>query len=115
MTHSVGDRGSHTPGPWRFDEIDPQDPTWEACEVWTASDGHDRPIATMVCGVANARLIAAAPTVTAEGAFLLNRLADFERTMEAESGDAAVRDWHGHVAPAIARFRAAIQSATGEG
>lgn len=61
---------------------------------------------------ADARLIAAAPDLLEDGRFLAERLAEFERTVEAESGDAAVRDWHGHVAPALARFRAAITRAT---
>jgi hypothetical protein len=60
------------------------------------------------------RLVASAPDMADTGAFLLARLAEFEQTVESESGAAVVRDWHGHVAPAVARFRAAIAKATGE-
>ena len=61
-------------------------------------------------------MLAASPSVggwedvAGTGAFLLDRLADFERTVESESGDAAVNDWHGHVVPAIARFRSALSA-----
>ena len=48
--------------------------------------------------------------VAGTGAFLLDRLADFERTVESESGDASVNDWHGHVVPAISRFRSALSA-----
>lgn len=50
----------HTPGPWEWNELDPNDPEWGACEIWQACDA-DVPVATMVIGTANARLIAAAP------------------------------------------------------
>lgn len=57
----------HTPGPWIAYEIDPDDPEWGACEIWPAEndredeEGAVKPVATMVMGVENARLIAAAP------------------------------------------------------
>ncbi|QNH21212.1 hypothetical protein HEP73_02124 [Xanthomonas sp. GW] len=56
-----------TQGPWQAYELDPDDPAWEACEIWPSEndreqeDGQSEPVATMVCGVANAQLIAAAP------------------------------------------------------
>ncbi|HEL4115128.1 TPA: hypothetical protein UM349_000329 [Stenotrophomonas maltophilia] len=57
----------HTPGPWIAYEIAPDDPDWGACEIWPAEndredeEGTVKPVATMVMGVENARLIAAAP------------------------------------------------------
>lgn len=48
-----------TPGPWSFEEIDPSDKDWGACEIW--SDPSDEPVSTMVLSVDNARLIASAP------------------------------------------------------
>ncbi|MBN5087663.1 hypothetical protein JY460_06040 [Stenotrophomonas maltophilia] len=59
--------GKHTPGPWVAYEIAPDDPDWGACEIWPAEndredeEGTVKPVATMVMGVENARLIAAAP------------------------------------------------------
>lgn len=60
---------------------------------------------------ANARLIAAAPEMAGDGQFLLDRLDDFEREIEDE---ALIREWSGHVAPALSRFRAAITKALTE-
>ncbi|MDG9939663.1 hypothetical protein N7670_09865 [Stenotrophomonas maltophilia] len=57
----------HTPGPWIAYEIAPYDPEWGACEIWPGDndredeEGTVKPVATMVMGVENARLIAAAP------------------------------------------------------
>lgn len=48
-----------TPGPWSFQEIDPSDKDWGACEIW--ADPSDEPVSTMVLSVDNARLIASAP------------------------------------------------------
>jgi hypothetical protein len=59
---------------------------------------------------ANARLIVAAPCMASTGVFLLARLDDFENRI---STDEDGREFHGHVAPAIANFRAAIAKATG--
>lgn len=64
MTDISQKQGGWTPGTWRFNEIDPEDKDWGACEVWPVS-GDDQPVATMVCGVSNARLIAAAPDLAA--------------------------------------------------
>lgn len=55
-------------------------------------------------------LYAAPPTDEAArlrelGTFLLERLADHETNM---TSDEDGREWHGHVAPAIARFRQAL-------
>lgn len=46
-------------------------------------------------------------TVRDCGDFLLDRLDDFQLAMT--SGDDA-REWHGHVTPAIARFRMALEN-----
>jgi hypothetical protein len=45
--------------------------------------------------------------VIATGLFLLQRLTDHEVRMES---DADAREWFGHVTPAIARFRAALNA-----
>lgn len=48
--------------------------------------------------------------------FLIDRLDEYEREIETESCDGAVRYWMGHVAPALARLRSALLSSnTGEG
>jgi hypothetical protein len=47
----------------------------------------------------------------AEGSFLLDRLDDFEREI---MDDELAREWHGHVTPAIARFRAALPTSKHE-
>lgn len=47
-----------TPGPWSHEEIDPTDPEWGACEVFT--EGTDTFVATHVCRVNDAAYIAAA-------------------------------------------------------
>ena len=44
-----------------------------------------------------------------DGAFLLDRLDDFEREI---LDDNLAREWSGHVMPAIARFRAHVAKAT---
>lgn len=43
-----------------------------------------------------------------EAQFLLARLDDFERAGMADGIEEAINDWHGHVAPAVARFRAVL-------
>lgn len=111
---------SHTAGPWKLFFVKSGPKEGQLLGIGTEAgegvgdyrgglwgDGEEK--------LANARLIAAAPCMANDGAFLLARLAEFEQTMESESGDAAVRDWHGHVVPALAQFRAAISKATGEG
>jgi Lar family restriction alleviation protein len=45
------------------------------------------------------------------GSFLLDRLADHENCISSEED---AREWHGHVAPAIARFRAALAPTKGD-
>jgi len=64
----------HTPGPWVWNEIAPDDREWGACEIWPVSNGDPdyAPVATMVCGVANARLIAAAPELLEAARFVLS-------------------------------------------
>jgi len=45
------------------------------------------------------------------GSFLLDRLDDHENRINSEED---AREWHGHVAPAIARFRAALAPTKGD-
>lgn len=47
-------------------------------------------------------------TLRDHGQFLLERLDDFERGAIGECFDDRLRDWEGHVAPALARLRAAL-------
>lgn len=54
---------------------------------------------------------AAAPDLYGDGQFLLDRLSEFEREL---ADDHVAREFMGHVAPAIARFRAALAKAGGE-
>lgn len=73
----------------------------------------DRPniCTAQLCSPEDAMLYAAAPDMVGTGAFLLERLADFENRI---STDEDAREFHGHVAPAIANFRAAIAKALGQ-
>lgn len=59
--------------------------------------------------MANARLIVAAPDMALDGRFLIERLDDFEREIHSEE---LIREWAGHVSPALERFRAATVKAT---
>lgn len=43
--------------------------------------------------------------IEATASFLLDKLEDFENGMTSEED---AREWHGHVAPAIFRFRSAV-------
>lgn len=58
-----------------------------------------------------AREMAAARDMKERGEFLLDRLTELEATLK---DDEVARQFHGHVAPAIARFRFALSKATGE-
>ncbi len=42
------------------------------------------------------------------GEFLVDRLSDFERDGDVRTDDGE-RDWHGHIAPALSRFRKALK------
>jgi hypothetical protein len=60
---------------------------------------------------ANTALSAAPPAkadggVTEAGQFLIDRLSEFEHSLD---GEDAFSEYHGHVAPALARFKAALQ------
>jgi hypothetical protein len=58
---------THTPGPWKVYEIAPDDPKWEAFEIWNEKASakmiaNGAGYASMrVFGRANAHLVAAAP------------------------------------------------------
>lgn len=110
----------HTPGPWTVGEYRRRrsDGVHRGIQINGApmSDGFV-PRAAMAAAhprvsrqqsEANARLIAAAPEMFGDGAFLLDRLDDFEREIDR---DDMSRQWAGHVSPAIERFRAAIAKA----
>lgn len=51
-----------TPGPWAQEEIDPTDPEWGACEVFTEESGDI--VSSHVCSKENAAYIAAANPAT---------------------------------------------------
>jgi hypothetical protein len=58
---------------------------------------------------AYAKLMAAAPELLTDGRFLADRLDDFGRIL---MDDHDAREYFGHVAPALARFQAALTKAT---
>jgi hypothetical protein len=108
----------HTPGPWTAFT---NDFGYIYDDPYCPIDGGKKAIAyVMLCDrarrkdipewEANARLIAAAPDLASDGAFLLARLREFEREIATE---ALAREWFGHVGPAIARFSASLTKATG--
>jgi hypothetical protein len=121
---------AHTPGPWRFTigRMHPDAPAF-GFSVYPEKDMPNLPTGIKQHSIAsgnlyehgayeafykpaeieaNARLIAAAPEMHSDGAFLLDRLDDFEREIQDEE---LLREWAGHVSPAIARFRAALSRA----
>lgn len=61
-----------TKGPWKWKLVDEDDPEWQLCEVYwgdideNADDSAGGYIATGGIGIANAKLIAAAPRLLAE-------------------------------------------------
>lgn len=92
---------------WRIERAD------EDTRLWDDGDGRlllsDTPFYPVV-GLVDEEwaLVAAAPDMAADGAFLLARLDEFEMALE---GGAAEREFYGHISPAMARFRAAIAKA----
>ena len=114
MTHSVGDRGSHTQGPWTIayrDDLAFRFGTEDAWEVMGETHG----VAIVPGSEANARLIAAAPA-----------LLDFAKALDASWTEAFPEGPDGEHRDRIIQMadehralwrqcRAAIQSATGEG
>ncbi len=78
-----------TPGPWSHEEIDPTDPEWGACEVFT--EGRDTFVATHVCRVNDAAYIAAANP--AEILELIAQLEDAQGEIRAlRATEAGLRD-----------------------
>lgn len=113
----------HTPGPWRTFErpmgieilrdnrlapIHWPSAGLRVAEVRFRRSGRGGSFVGNAVDEANARLIAAAPDMACDGQFLLDRLDEFERDGLSGYGE---REWIDHVAPAIARFRAAIAKA----
>lgn len=101
----------HTTGPWeaRQSSQTGNDPEWEI-----VAGGYY--VAAVMGGMegqtqANARLMAASPCIAADTCFLLDRLDEFERDL---LDDDVGTQFHGHVAPAMARLRARIERAFGE-
>lgn len=103
-------RTTHTPGPWKTsrDRLSGNhglvgDGMWFAKISWTVRDDRNE---------ADARLIAAAPDLLELSRFLIERLDDFERDpLQEDDGEYTLRQFAGHVSPAIERLRAAIASA----
>lgn len=101
---------THTPGPWKVcNNMDgdlcigtDEDEPWFVAEMCLGAQGCDVEVEP---APANARLIAAAPDMKQDGQFLLDRLS------ELQIPKGLYRDWAGHVEPAIARFRAALERA----
>lgn len=60
---------------------------------------------------ADANLLAASKDLYLTGQFLFDRLNDFAHS---ELGAEALREWDGHVEPALARFRGALARARGD-
>jgi len=91
----------HTPGPWV-----PVEMMIGSRSFWVAISAEGRLPETE----ANARLIAAAPDMAAEAAFLLERLSDLENGWDDDKD--AYRDFCGHVSPSAARLRAILGEAS---
>ena len=100
-------------GPWAFnDHLD---------HVRTAP-AEGRPHGAVVASIGNHRgfieravigpLIAAAPDLLIDGEFLADRLQELDGA--SASPEEFVREFYGHVAPALARFRAATVRARGD-
>lgn len=111
--NAISTRAQHTPGPWLIGMVTDSDgrPCSNEAFVHPSRD-HLGEMEVRIKGAdaqANARLIAAAPEMKTQSQFLLDRLEDFEGEIES---DELVREWFGHVAPAIARLRDAIAKAT---
>lgn len=90
-----------TPRPWKYEELDPTDPEWGACEIWPdTADAIPEPVATMVCGVDNAKLIVKA----------VNCHADLLEALEAVENDLEIPNEIGNE-QVFAKVRAAIVKA----
>ena len=63
-----------TPGEWAWNEIDPSDPDWGACEVWAGDDV----VSSNTFGPANARRIARVPRMEAAVTALTAELATLQ-------------------------------------
>ena len=120
-TVTTGDPGTvpaaHTPGPWTIYDMNPTVVLAERYSTpYAVANCEPPPLSKKMSAAtaqANARLIAAAPNMEGDGAFLIARLLDFEVALD--GGDDAgllMRDWYGHVSPALARFRNTIRTAT---
>jgi hypothetical protein len=110
----------HTPGPWVVGNNEP-DRVFAACD----EDGRQfgapifeepfRGYGSLAFekpndeSIANARLIAAAPELLADGQFVCDRLGELDDS----DPEVFVRQFYGHVLPALERLRATIAKATG--
>jgi len=101
-------------------ELAPEDPSWGACEIWPAEndreddDGAVKPVATMVMGVENAHLIAAAPE-SHEANQMFVQAINWMLGITADHSDDSIYDEMPSSQLAIAYFaaRTAIAKATG--
>ena len=89
-----------------YDEAEDSDLAGETVEEQVVCSARGRTVAE---AFANARLFSAAPDLYADGAFLIARLEEFEIVL---TDDPEAREFYGHVAPAIARFKTALSKAS---
>jgi hypothetical protein len=113
--------GAWPTGPYVFDEISAHRPDDGLGYIYLAEhpSGLGPTLAhtgdmvlTSVENRALGHLFAAAPDLAEDGQFLADRLTE----LDGASGDPAefMREFYGHVAPALTRFRAAISKALGK-
>lgn len=100
---------NHTPGPWAVSS-NPAD-FFYGHVIDTQGVAVAKPMAQGCRDEANARLIAAAPELVDDGAFLCARLRELENDL---ADDEVARQFHGHIIPALARLEAAIAKALGQ-
>lgn len=107
---------THTPGPWRVGFPDGVSCFWsDQNKGYVAICANSQLFAfgsavAMVAGDDNARLIAASPEMLEHGQFLLDRIDELDF---ADMPEEFMRDWIGHVEPALSRFRAILAKARG--
>jgi hypothetical protein len=98
-----------TPGPWRLKSAS----TAHRNILDIEGDGRLLAFTAATCdqSEANARLIAEAPELYDEAAFLCERLRGLESEL---ADDATAAEYYGHVVPSIARLESILARARGE-